>query len=68
MSKRAASQTRDGGVPLKQGERPEGSDEDEMGPFEDDQEDVFEDEIVEIDGEGKMVRGEGDSEDEDGGK
>lgn len=68
MSKRAASQTRDGGVPLKQGERPEGPDEDDMGPFEDDQEDIFEDEIVEIDGEGKIVRGEGDSEDGDGGK
>lgn len=61
MSKRAASQTRDsGGVSLKQGERPEHDPEDEAGPFEDDQEDEFEDEIVEIGGDGRIVGGQGD--------
>lgn len=55
MSKRAASQTRDGGAPLKQGDRPERSQEDEEGPYEDEYEDQFEDEIVEIGTDGQIA-------------
>lgn len=63
MSKRAASRTREEDASLKQGERLEQMEEDEAGPYEDDQEDEFEDEIVEIGADGEIVQ---DDEDENG--
>lgn len=69
MSKRSASQTRGPeDAPMKQGERPERPEEDEAGPFEDDQEDEFEDEIIEIgeDGQIAMAGAEDDSDDDAG--